>query len=68
MPHYGSRAPAVAQAIAQEDFDVVRQRIPLLFDSSGDQGWRHWFKLTGRHTGPANQSWNYLIPTAGYRQ
>ena len=38
--------------IANDSFDVVGQRIPLVFDSSGDQGWRHWFILTGRHYRP----------------
>ena len=49
---YPTAAPAVAKMIKQEGFDAVHQRIPLLFDSSGDQGWRHWFKLTGRHYRP----------------
>ncbi len=50
---YPTASPAIAQAIKQEGLDVVRQRIPLLFDSSGDQGWRHWFHLTGRHYRPS---------------
>ena len=49
---YPTASPAVAQAIKREGFDAVQQRIPLLHDSSGDQGWRHWFYLTGRHYRP----------------
>lgn len=62
---YPTAAPAVAQAIAQEGFDAVRQRIPLLFDSSGDQGWRHWFKLTGRHYRPGQS--NLELPDTNSR-
>ena len=50
---YPTASPAVAKLILEEGFDTVRQRIPLLFDSSGDQGWRHWFYLTGRHYRPS---------------
>ncbi len=39
----------IAKQIKEEGFDAVQERIPLLYDSSGDQSWRYWFQLTGRH-------------------
>ena len=50
---YPTTSPAIAERIAEEGFDAVRQHIPLLFDSSDDKGWRHWFQLTGRHYRPS---------------
>ena len=50
---YPTASPAISKLIEEEGFDIVCQRIPLLFDSSGDQGWRHWFQLTGRHYRPS---------------